>query len=388
MPIRLLFRNMFSHPVRTILTSLSVMIAVFLLCVLDAANRGLDAAVANASRTRLWVQSAVSLFVNLPDSYEAKIATVPGVDDVLRFQWFGGVYQDPSNFFAQFAVDAAKWHASYPEVRFVDGSLSDWEAARTNCIIGQDLARQFNWKVGDRIPLIGTIFPRVDDSAWDFTVAGIYESNSTNVDQLTMYFHYDYLYESLDTGAVGGPLGVGVYLTRLAPDANRDNVIAGIEGFFENGPQRVRATTEAEFQRQFITMLGSVPTLLSSIGASVLFAIFFAVLNTMLMAARERTRDIGILKSLGFSNGRISMLLVTEAMMLCMIGGGIGVLFAVLCEAPLWSVLVAFIPGFQIENTVIVQGLLLAGGLGLAAGLLPAWRVRRLDPVTALRSEG
>ncbi|MCR9247210.1 MAG: ABC transporter permease [bacterium] len=387
MPIRLLIRNMFSHPIRTLLTGLSVTIAVFLLCVLDAAIGGLDAAVSQASRTRLWVQSAVSLFVNLPDSYESKIKNVPGVEEVVRFQWFGGVYQDPSNFFAQFAVDARKWKESYPELEMIEGSLEEWEKARTNCIIGTDLASRFGWKVGDKVPLTGTIFPKSDGSAWDFTVVGIYESKSTSIDQLTMYFHYDYLYESLDTGAAGGPGGVGVFLTRLAEGADAATTIGAIEELYQNGPQRVRATTEGEFQRQFISMLGSVPTLLYSIGGGVLFAIFFAVLNTMLMAARERTRDIGILKSLGFTNGKITLLLVAEALTLCLVGGGIGVVLAILAERPLWSFFSAFIPGFTIQSNVIVQGVLLAAGLGIVAGLMPAIRARRLNPVTALRSE-
>lgn len=388
MPVRLLWRNMFAHPIRTILTTVSVMIAVFLMCVLDAAITGLDAAVSKASRTRLWVQSAVSLFVNLPDSYEAKLATVSGVESVIRFQWFGGVYRDDqSNMPAQFAVDSDKWFASYPELEFVEGSLAEWNEARTNCIIGADLASRLGLGMGSKVPLKGTIFPMNDGSAWDFTVAGIYESNSTSVDQQTMYFHYEYLYQSLDQGLTNGPSGVGVYLTRLTPDANRDNVIAAIQAFYENGPQRVRATTEGEFQRQFISMLGSVPTLLYSIGGGVLFAIFFAVLNTMLMAARERTRDIGILKSLGFTNGKVTLLLITEALVLCLVGGGVGVLLAIGAERPLWSFLSAFIPGFEIANAVIVQGLLLAAGLGIVAGLLPAWRAQKLNPVTALRSE-
>src|SRR5262245_38139108 len=160
MPFKLLLRNLLGHPVRSVLTAASVTVAVFLLCVLDAANRGLDAAVATASRTRLWVQSAVSLFVDLPASYQSKIATAPGVADVVRFQWFGGVYRDPSNFFGQFGVDAEKWAAAYPEVEFSAGTLADWQRARTHCIVGEDLAARFGWKVGDHVPLIGTIFPR------------------------------------------------------------------------------------------------------------------------------------------------------------------------------------------------------------------------------------
>src|SRR5262245_1977707 len=384
MPVRLLFRNLLSHPVRALLTLLSVTVAVFLLCILDAANRGLDAAVANASRARLWVQSAVSLFVDLPAGYEPKIASTPGVEAVSRFQWFGGTYQDQSNFFGQFGVDAEKWLGSYDELEFAEGSLADWQRARTNCIVGSDLARRFGWKVGDHVPLKGTIFPRADGGAWDFTIAAIYRSKSVNIDQATMFFHFEYLWQSLLEHASLGPVGVGVFLGRLQKGANADEVIAAIDAEYANGPQRVRTTPEAVFQRQFVTMLGSVPTLLASVGGGVLFAIFFAVLNTMLMAARDRTRDVGILKALGFTDGRIGGLLLLESLLLCALGGVLGALLALGANAPLWSVFSAMIPGFQIHGGVAAQGLALACGLGLLAGLLPARRSQRLRPVAAL----
>jgi len=385
MPIRLLLRNLFGHRLRAILTVGSVAVAVFLLCILIAVSRGLDSAVAQASTTRLWVQSAVSLFVDLPNSYESKIERTQGVDEVIRFQWFGGVFQDTSNFFAQFAVDPAKWRASYPEIEIVEGSLEEWEKSRTGCIIGEDLAKRFGWEIGDRVPLIGTIFPRLDGSNWEFDVAGIYRSNSLSIDQMTMFFDFQYLRESQEQNAVGGPGGVGVFLTRIAPDANPDDVISAIETEYENGPQAVRVTTEAEFQRQFITMLGSVPTLLASIGGGVLFAIFFAVLNTMLMAARERTRDIGILKALGFGNAKISSMLMIESLLMCAAGGAAGVFLAKSAERPLWSVISSQVPGFEISTTVLGLGISLALGLGLLAGIAPAIRARNLRPVAALR---
>jgi putative ABC transport system permease protein len=385
MPWKLLFRNLLGHPLRTALTVLSVTIAVFLLSVLHAATRGLDTGLAKASQTRLWVQSAVSLFVNLPAAYESKITSVPGVTSVVRFQWFGGVYQDPSNFFAQFAVDPEKWSASYPEVALIEGAIADWSRARTGCIVGEDLCKRFGWRLGDRVPLIGAIFPRLDGSNWEFEVKGIYRSASVNIDQATMFFHFDYLRESLEQRVAGGPEGVGVYLINIDPTVSQDGVIRAIEDEYANGPQRVRVTKEAEFQRQFITMLGSVPTLLASIGGGVLFAIFFAVLNTMLMAARERTRDFGVLKSLGFSNGRIALLLVLESLLVCCLGGVVGILLAKAAERPLWSVVSSTIPGFTIDNSVLLFGFLLTIGLGLAAGLAPALRARALRPVVALR---
>ncbi|MCA8977421.1 MAG: ABC transporter permease [Planctomycetes bacterium] len=387
MPLRLLARNILGTPIRAILTLGSVTIAVFLLCILIAVSRGLDAAVAKASETRLWVQSAVSLFVDLPNSYESKIESTPGVAEAIRFTWFGGVFQDPSNFFAQFAVDPADWLASYPEIEFVEGSLADWQSTRTGCVIGEDLASRFGWNLGDRVPLIGTIFPRTDGANWQFDVKAIYHSKSVNIDQATMFFDFEYLRESQEAGAVGGPDGVGVFLIRLQPGADPDAVIAAIEQEYVNGPQAVRVTTEAEFQRQFITMLGSVPTLLASIGGGVLFAIFFAVLNTMLMAARERTRDIGILKALGFSNGAVGGLLIAESLLMCVTGGAIGLTLVKAAERPLWSMLSAQVPGFQISNEVLLTGVALAVGLGLTAGLAPAMRARSLRPVQALRMD-
>ena len=233
--------------------------------------------------------------------------------------------------------------------------------------------------------MIGTIFPRLDGSNWEFDVAAIYRSNSLSIDQMTMFFDFQYLRESQEQGAVGGPDGVGVFLTRLAPGSAADDIIAAIETEYENGPQAVRVTTEAEFQRQFITMLGSVPTLLASIGGGVLFAIFFAVLNTMLMAARERTRDIGILKALGFGNGKIGGMLIIESLLICSTGGAVGVFLAKSAERPLWSVISSQIPGFEISSTVLTLGLSLAVGLGILAGIAPALRARNLQPVAALR---
>ncbi|MBZ0152806.1 MAG: ABC transporter permease [Planctomycetes bacterium] len=387
MPFRLLWRNLFRHWLRTLLTVLSVAVALFLLSVLNAIDRGLDASIAEASRTRLWVQSAVSLFVNLPHSYEQKIRSTPGVAEVVRFQWFGGVYQDPSNFFAQFGVDPEKWLASYPEIELVEGTLADMRVAKDRCVIGQDLASKFGWKIGDHVPLIGAIFPRLDGSNWDFTVAAIYRSKSPNIDQSTMFFDFDYLKEGQEAGAVGGPPGVGVFLTAVEPGASPEAVIAAVQETYANGPQCVRVTTEAEFQRQFITMLGVVPAILRAVGGGVLFAIFFAVLNTMLMAARERTRDIGVLKAIGFGDRAIGGLLLLESALVCTFGGGLGILLALAAEAPIWSVVSSTVPGFHLSTVVLLQGLGLALGLGVVAGLLPAWRAVGLRPVVALRSE-
>ena len=387
MPWTLLFKNMFSHPFRTLLTLGSLIVAVFLLCFLRASLVALEAGVAGASSNRLMVQSAVSLFVDLPLSYQGKIENVDGVAGTCKLQWFGGIYRDPSNFFAQFAVDADRFAAAYPEVELTQGSHEAFQATRTGCLIGEDLAKRFGWKIGDTIPLEGTIFPRTDGLPWQLQVSGIYKAKTANVDNQTLWFHHAYLDEALVAGQATGPRGVGVYVVALDRGASVERVASQIEDLFRNGPQRVQGTTEAEFQRQFVSMLGSVPTFLGSIGGGVLFAILFAVLNTMLLTARERTHDLGVMKALGFSDGVAFWLLLGESLLVCSIGGGLGVALAWVTQGPLGSVLKQLIPTYVIGQQTVLEGLALAVALGFLAGIIPAWQASRLDVVEALRAE-
>ncbi|MGE3175165.1 MAG: ABC transporter permease [Planctomycetota bacterium] len=389
MPLRLLWRNLIGHPVRSVLTAGSVAVAVFLICLLHAVVAGLGKAVDGAASNRLLVQSAVSLFVDLPLSYQQKMQAVDGVEAICKWQWFGGRYeQDKGGFFAQFGIDPETFLSSYPELSVAEGSYEHFASTRTACLVGKDIARQYDWKVGDTVPITGTIFQRTDGLPWEFTIAGIYVSDTPSIDQQTLYFQYDYLRESLETGGARGPEGVGVYMLRVAPGADPVAIQGAVDAMFENGPQRVQTTTEAEFNRQFISMLGDVPTMLQWVGAAVLFAIFFAVLNTMIMAGRERTRDIGILKALGFSNGTTAGLLVAESMALCAIGAGLGVGAGVLLEPGFQSAVSAMIPGFEFDRDTLLLGTALALGIGLVSGIVPGARAVRLTTVTALREIG
>ncbi|MBK8975519.1 MAG: ABC transporter permease [Planctomycetes bacterium] len=384
---RLILKNLLAHPLRSILTLGSVALAVFLVCMLQAVVTALSSATSAASSQRLWVQSAVSLFVDLPLSYESKIAGVAGVETVCKFQWFGGEYRDGGSFFAQFGVDADTFGPAYPELDVVDGSYDAFAGRRDGCLVGQALADQYGWKVGQTVPIIGRIFPRVDGSAWDFVIQGIYRAKTTAVDERTLYFHFDYLREAIEQGAVRMEPGVGVYLVDLRDGAEPTAVMSAIDALFENGPQRVQTTTEAEFARQFVTMLGSVPVLLRSIGGAVLFAIFFAILNTMLMAARERTRDLGVLKALGFTDRWVFVGLTVESLLLCVLGGAIGIAVAFVLSLGVAKAIASFVPGFEIAGESVALGMGLSIALGLVAGCVPAWNASRLKPVAALRAE-
>jgi putative ABC transport system permease protein len=362
---------------------------VFLICMLHAVTSGLTRTLSAAASNRLLVQSAVSLFVDLPLSYQQKMASVPGVEAICKWQWFGGRYeQDKGGFFAQFGIDPDTFLPSYPEIAIDQGSYEVFAGKRTGCVVGRALANQYDWKVGDTVPIAGTIFQRTDGRPWEFEVAAIYKSNSPSIDEQTMYFQYDYLKESLETGGAAGPHGVGVYMLRLSPGTDPLSVQQAVDAMFENGPQRVNTTTEAEFNRQFISMLGDVPALLQMVGGAVLFAIFFAVLNTMIMAGRERTRDLGVLKALGFTNGAAASLLIGESLLVCGLGAGLGLLLGVALEPGFQAALSARIPGFGFDRSTLLLGAGIALAVGLVSGIVPGVRAARLTTVQALREVG
>lgn len=386
MPWHLVAKNLLAHPIRTLFTILSLAIAVFLVCTLRSLIVGMNAGVAASSSNRLIVQSAVSLFVDLPLSYQGKIEAIPGVETSTRFQWFGGYYQEPSNFFAQFGVDPDKFFDMYPEVKLVAGTKEDFQRGKTTCVIGDELHKKYGFKVGDRIPIVGTIFNK-NGGAWEFDVAAIYHSDVAIVDNSTMYFQFEYLRETLEQGGATGPEGVGVFVLRTKPGTDPINVMAAVDREFERGPQVVQCTTEAEFNRQFVSMMGSIPFFLGSIGGAVLFAIFLAVLNTMLMAGRERTRDIGIIKAMGWSDRAAFALLLAESMLLCALGGGLGIALAVGTAEGLASGFRMIVPFYEVTHETVGLAALITLGLGLGAGIAPAVRASRLRVVQALRPE-
>lgn len=386
-PVRLVLRNLTRRRLRLVLTMASLAVAVFVLILLRGLVVALEAGVAAASSERLIVQSAVSLFVSLPQGYEDKIRQVEGVAEITEFQWFGGVYRERGGFFAQFGVDPEAFLAIYPEVQIVEGSREEFLRNRESALVGVDLAKRYGWSVGDTVPLMGTIFQRTQGDPWLFRVAGLYESSRANVDQNTLYFHFEALDQALRQGAAEGPEGAGVFVIRLASGADALRVMADVDALFEHGPQRVQTTTEAEFGQQFVSMIGDVPFFLGSLGSGILLAILLAALNTMLMAAREQTRDVGVLKSLGFSDLTVGGVLLAQSLLVCGVGGGLGVLLAKLGEPGVVSGLGAMFPGYTVSSETVWAASALSVGMGLAAGLLPAWRAARTKVIDTLRME-
>lgn len=385
-PWKVVWRNLMAHKVRSFLTAGSLFIAIFLVCVLHSLVATLNAGVDASSATRLIVQSDVSLFVNLPLAYERDIEKVEGIESICKWQWFGAYYKERKNFFAQFAADEHLFDA-YPEIELLEGKAEDFLNRRSSCIIGTGLAEEYGFAVGDQVPLFGTIFPRTNGEAWMFDVVGIYKSKSANLDDRTLFFPWDRLEQALEQGETTGPPGTGIYSLKLKPGADAPRIMAAVDAAFASREQRVKTTTEAEFQRQFVSMLGNIPTLMNSIGFGVLFAIFVAVLNTMLMAARERTRDVGIMKALGFTDRSVFATLLAESFLLCILGGVPGLLLAVGIAGGIRTFIGAYFPGYAVTLETQLLAVCLILGIGLLAGLFPARQASRLRVTQALRME-
>lgn len=381
---KLIRRSLLRHKVRTLLTIGSLTVALFLLCFLRSLVTTLTAGVESANQQRLWVQSAVSLFVDLPLTYQGKIEAVEGVKRTCKWQWFGGYFQDQSNFFAQFAVDPEPLFAMWPEVEVVEGSKEAFLADKRACVVGEGIARQFGWEVGDTVPIIGALFQKADGSAWEFQVAAIYRPARATVDDRTFFFHWD-LFEKTIEEAWGETPQVGVYVIELEAGADATPVMAAVDGLFENGPQRVQTTTEAEFNRQFVSMMGNVPRLVSYIGGGVLLAILLACVNTMLMQAREQLREIGVMKALGFSDGAAALFLLWQSLLLVGTGGGLGIGLALLTQPGIAGFLNRFFPGYTIQPLTLALAIGVTVVLGLLAGAVPARLAERVKTVEAMR---
>lgn len=386
---RLVRRNLWRHPVRTVLTFGFSALALFLFVFLTSVVTTLSAATKAAATNRIAVQSAASLYVYMPESYRQKIEQVPGVESTCPWVWFGGYYQDPRNFFAQFAVDLAVHVDQYPEAVVDPGEREALLADRLGCLVGQELADQYGWKLGDRIPILSNIYTLGDKRAWEFTLRATYRSTKPNIDNKTMFFHWDYLKEMRAglraQGFEAGGQDVGVWMTKVRDGFDPEAVIEAIDALFAAGPQRTRTQTEAAFQAQFASMLGNVPTFLGWIGGAVLFAIFFSVLNTAGMAGRERSRDAGILKALGFPDRLAGGMLLLESMAVVGVGGVVGATLAWAAAPEFRQVFAQFLPNYFVADETLLLGVGIALLIGFLGGLLPALRLVRLRTVTVLR---
>jgi putative ABC transport system permease protein len=378
----LIWSNLKRKKVRTLFTVLSVLVSFLLFGILGAVDAAFTSGVEVSGADRLLTIHKVSLIQPLPFTYGDRIKAVSGVEAVSFANWFGGVYQDPKNFFAQMAVDHATFLDLYPEYIMPEEQKKAWFADRSGAIIGRSLADRFGFKVGDRIPIQATIYRKPDGSPlWEFTVSGIYEGAEQGTDTSGLYFRYDYLNEGM-----GGRLGiVGWYIIRIADPARAAEVGERVDALFANSQAETKTQTEKAFAQSFADQVGNVGAIVRWVLAAVFFIMLLVTGNTMAQAVRERTNELAVLKTLGFSHPLVLGLVLAESLVIAVLGGGLGLLLALGVIPVLGKALKAFLPVFFLPPEDLVLGVVLVLVFGLAAGLIPAAQAMRLRIVEALR---
>lgn len=373
----LLFANFLRRKTRTILTIGSFAVALFLFGLLLAVRAAFNQGVDVASAERLWVISKVSLVQPLPLAYRDRILKVPGVKSLTHANWFGGVYKDPKNFFPQFAIDVETYRDVFSEFLVPNEQWQAFLADRQGAVAGKGLADRFKWKVGDRIPIQGASYP----GAWEFNLHAIYTGKRPNDDLSQFWFHWDYLNEKGPDWAKGI---VGWYVVRLQDGTNGIDVTRAIDGGFANSPFETRTQTESEFNTAFVKQMGNIGFLITSIGGIVFFTLLLVTGNTMAMSVRERTGELAVLKTVGFTDRFVLVFVLVESLVLAAVGGAIGIGLAKLLTLA-GDPTNGMLPGFYLPPLGIWSGLGLALLVGLAAGFIPAWSAMRLQVVEALR---
>ena len=377
--IPLVWKNIWRRKFRTTFTLMSIFIAFLLFGILMTIRNSFNFGVEIAGRDRLVLINKVSLIMPLPFSYQARLQTVPGVQLVTHESWFNGIYQDPANFFANIAVDPEPFMKVYPEFKLPAEQVRAWLDDRQGAIVGKDLATWFNWKIGDRVPLKGTIFPPKTGDFWEFNVRGIYDA-ADGVDKTQFFFRYDYLDENRTYGAGQ----VGWYVVKIDDGSRAVQVGSTFDSMFENSSAETKTTTEKGFIDGFAKQVGDIGEIMVAVSSVVLLMFGLVAASTMAQSVRERTGELAVLKALGFSGSAILTLVLAESLFIAILGGGLGLGLAWLIVQrgdPTNGMLAVFI--LAPRDLMIGIGLMLT--MGVLAGATPAVGAMRLKITDALR---
>jgi putative ABC transport system permease protein len=378
----LVWRNVWRRKVRTTFTLLSIFVAFLLFGLLMTIRETFSLGVDLAGLDRLMVIHKISIIMPLPLSYQTQLRSVPGVETVTHNTWFGGVYQDPANFFSSIATEPEPYFSMYPEIHIPPEQMKAWAADRQGAVIGVDLAKRFGWKIGDRVPLKGTIYrTKNGGDSWEFNIVGIYDGDP-GVDKTGFFFRYDYLDENRQVNSGAGT--VGWYVIKIKDSSRSKEMAAIFDGMFANSAYETNTTTEKGFIDGFAKQIGDTGSIMIGILVAVLFTILLVVGNTMAQAVRERTSELAVLKTLGFSNVGILSLVLAESMFVAVAGGGLGL-------AAAWAIVArgdptgGLLSPFVLPQRDVLLGIAVIACVGLAAGLLPAAGAMRIRITDALR---
>jgi putative ABC transport system permease protein len=378
--LKLILRNSFRHRLRTVLTLLGLAIAVLAYGLLQTVVDAWYAGAAAASGTRLVTRNAISLAVSLPASYDGRIRAVDGVTKVARSNWFGGIYQEPKNFFAQFAVSDA-YLDLYPEFVIPEGERAAWLRDRKGALVGRQLAEQFGFKVGDVLPIRGTIYP----GTWEFVIRGIFDGSDASKITRQMMFHWDYLNETLRKSNPRRADYVGVYVVGIDNIDNAAAVSSAVDGVFRNSLAETLTETEQAFQLGFVALSDQIIAAIRLVSYVVILIILAVMANTMAMSARERTAEYATLKALGFGPPFLVTLIFGESLAICLAGGAIGIALTPPVAAA-FKQMVSIFPVFAVSSETMLFQAGCALAVALGAAIVPAVRAARIRIVEGLRS--
>ncbi|HVF61274.1 MAG TPA: FtsX-like permease family protein [Thermoanaerobaculia bacterium] len=381
----ILLANLRRKKVRTAFTVLSILIAFVLFGLLTAIRQAFSFGAELAGADRLITTHKTSIIISLPKSYQDQIARVPGVTLATHAGWFGGVYQNPDRRFQnlfQAPIEPAAYMKMYPEYKLPPEQMAAWLADREGAVVGRKTAENFGWKIGDRVPIQATIWSKKDGTKlWEFNLRGIYDGEQKGTDTTQFLFRYDYFDEARQFGQGT----VGWYLLKIADPEKAPAIARAIDDQFANSPYETKTTTEKALIQGWADQVGDIGAIITAIVSVVFFILLLVAGNTMAQAVRERTSELAVLKTLGFTNRKVMGMVLAESLLLAVLGGGLGLLLAWPIVTVVGGLLSTMLPIFYLPAKGVAMGVALILVLGLVTGFLPGLQAMRLRIVDALR---
>ena len=376
----LIWGNLMRKKLRTSLTLLSILVAFLLFGFLCAIKQALVGGVALAGADRLIVRHKVSLIQLLPESYQARMQRIPGVAATAHQTWFGGIYQEPKNFFMQNPVVPEEFMKMFPEFVLPPDQMKAWLATRTGAIVGRNTAERFHWKIGDKVPITSPIWMR---KTWEFDIVGIFDGAKKGTDTTSLFFRYDYFDETRKSQNYGTGQ-VGWYTIRVKDPTQADTVAKLVDAEFANSPAETKTEPEGAFAQGFANQIGNIALIVGGILGAVFFTILLVTGSTMSQAVRERIGELGVLKAIGFTNGQVLFFVLAESCLLTVLGGvlGLGLALALTSRGDPTG---GMLPLFFLPMRDVFIGLGISVVLGLVTGIFPAQQAMRLQVAEALR---
>ncbi len=378
---KILFKNLLRHKLRSLLTILGIAVAVLafglLRIIISAWYYGVQGSVPN----RLIVRHAASFVFPLPISYQSKISQIPGVKKVSHATWFQGTYIDMQHFFPRMAIDAKSYLSTYPEFLISYDEYNNFMRERSACIIGRKIAQQYNLKIGDIINIKGDIYP----GDWQFIIRGIYKGKYDYTDETQLFFHWDYLEQSLRRDAPGRAGHVGWYVVWIDNPDNAAAISQSIDNLFKNSNAETKTETEKAFQQSFVSMSSAILTAIEVISYLIIGIILLVLANTIIMNTRERTNEYTILRTLGFSSFKVSGLIFGESLIISFLGSLLGLLLTFPIVKQVALALSNFFPVFKIDLITLIMIFSLGTFVGLASSIIPIYQILTIKIVDGLR---